>query len=158
MIGSQTKLTTSGQRFHHFRPSSSIDNYAETLQPVIAALITRHKIICECCGIIGHKSDACIIRGQKLFPPSFRRNINKFNNALHGDEPNKPPRECNSQPPAAHFKSRTSPSKTNPMISYIMGRLNQHTIYNGYVKVPTSYFPVESNSESVPYPDTTPIK
>ena len=39
-----------------------------------------------------------------------------------------------------------------------MGRLNHHTIDNGDVKVPTSEFPVESHSESVPYTDTTLIK
>ena len=39
-----------------------------------------------------------------------------------------------------------------------MGRLNHHSIVNGNVKIPTSDFPIESNSESVPDPDTTPIK
>ena len=39
-----------------------------------------------------------------------------------------------------------------------MGRLNHHTIDNGDVKVHNSYFTVESNSKSVPYPDTTQIK
>ena len=83
--------------------------------------------------------------------------MNQFN-ALHGDETNEPPRDWNSNPPAAHFKYRTSPSKTNPVISAIMGRLNHHSIDNGDVKVPTSEFPVESHSESVSDPDTTPIK
>ena len=39
-----------------------------------------------------------------------------------------------------------------------MGRLNHHAIDNVDVKVPTSESPVESNSESVPDPDTNPIK
>ena len=83
--------------------------------------------------------------------------MNQFN-ALHVDEPNEPPRECNSQPPAVHFKYRTSTSKTNLVISDIIGRLNHHDTDNGDVKVPTLEFPVKSHSESFPYPDTTPIK
>ena len=79
-------------------------------------------------------------------PPSLRRKMNKFN-ALHGDETNEPPRERNIQTPEAHFKYRTSPYKTNPVISAIMGRLNHHAIDNGDVKVPNSDFPVDSNSE-----------
>ena len=39
-----------------------------------------------------------------------------------------------------------------------MQKLNHHAIDNGDIKIPTSYFPVESNSESFPDPDTTPIK
>ena len=39
-----------------------------------------------------------------------------------------------------------------------MGKLNHHAIDNSDVKIPTSDFPVESNYESVPDPDTTPIK
>ena len=46
MIGAPTTLTTSGQRYHHFGTSSSRNNDAETLQPVISALHTRQKIIC----------------------------------------------------------------------------------------------------------------
>ena len=44
------------------------------------------------------------------------------------------------------------------MISAIMGKLNHHAIDNGDVKIPTSDVPVESNYDSVPDPDTTPIK
>ena len=84
MIGSPTILTTSCQRSHHFGPSSSIKNYTEYLQTVISSLRTRQTNICECCGNIGHKADSCITRGPKLLPPSFRRNINKFN-ALYGE-------------------------------------------------------------------------
>ena len=120
MIGAPTTLTTSGHRYHHFGSSLSINNDATTLQPVIAALRMRQKIMCECCGRIGHKADSCIIRGPKFLPPSLRRKMNPFN-ALHGDEPKEPPRECNSQPPTAHFKSRSSPSRTNPVVSAIMG-------------------------------------
>ena len=79
-------------------------------------------------------------------------------NALHSGEPTDPPREWNIQHPAAHFKSRTSPPKTIPVVSAIMGRLNHHTIDNGDVEVHPSYFPVESNSESVIDSYTTPIK
>ena len=46
MIGSPKTLTTSGQSSHNFRPSYSINNYAATLQTVIADLHTRQKIIC----------------------------------------------------------------------------------------------------------------
>ena len=113
IIGATTTLTTSGQHSNHFSPSSPIKNYAATLQPVIESLRTIQKSICEWCGRIGHKADACIIHGQKYRPPILRRNMNKFN-TLHDDEQIEPPREWSSQPPAAHFKSRTSPSKTNP--------------------------------------------
>ena len=83
--------------------------------------------------------------------------MNHFN-ALHVEEPNDPPIEWNSQPPEYHLKSRTSPTKTIPVVSAIMGRLNHHAIDNGDVDVHPSYFPVESNSESIPDPDTTPVK
>ena len=95
MIGAPNTLTTSVHRYHHFCPSSSSNNDEATLQPVIAALRMRQKSICECCGRIGHKADACIIRGPKFFPPSLRRKMNQFN-ALHGDETKEPPRESNS--------------------------------------------------------------
>ena len=84
MIAAPTTLTTSGQHYHHFGPTSSRNNDAETLQPFIAALHMRQKIICEYCGIIGHKADACIIRGPKFLPPSLKRKMNQFN-ALHGE-------------------------------------------------------------------------
>ena len=83
--------------------------------------------------------------------------MNQFNE-LHDDKPNEPPREWNSQPPASHFKSRTSTSKTNPVMSAIVKRLNHHAIDNGDVKVPTSDIPVEYNFESISDPDTTLIK
>ena len=76
-------------------------------------------------------------------------------NALHGDKPKEPPGEWNSQPPEAHFKSKSSHSRTNPMVSTIMGKLNHHAINNGDI---TSDVPVESSYDSVPDPDTTPIK
>ena len=60
--------------------------------------------------------------------------MNKFNE-LHGDEPKEPPIEWNSQPPAAHFKYRSSTSRTNPVVSAIMGRLNKHSIQSGDVEV-----------------------
>ena len=86
MIGAPTKLTTSGHCSHHFGSSSSSNNDATTLQPVIEALRMRQEIICECCGRIGHKAGACIIRCPKFLPPSLRRNMNQFN-AIHGDKP-----------------------------------------------------------------------
>ena len=55
MIGVRTTLTTSGQRSHHFGPSSYTNNDAETLQTVIAALLMRKSTICGCCGRIVHK-------------------------------------------------------------------------------------------------------
>ena len=44
------------------------------------------------------------------------------------------------------------------MFSDIMGRLNQHSIYNGGVEVHSSEFPVELKSESISDPDATPNK
>ena len=79
-------------------------------------------------------------------------------NALHCDEPTDPPRECNIYPLEAHFKPRTSPPKTSPVVSDIMGRINHHAIDNGYVEVHPSDFRIEPNSEYVSDPDTTPIK
>ena len=114
-IGDPTTLTTSDQRSHHFVPLSSSNNYAETLHPVIADLYMRQKSICEFCGRIGHKADAWIIRGPKFLPPILRRKMNQFS-AIHGDKPKEPPREWNIQPLASHFKSRSSPSRTNPVV------------------------------------------
>ena len=83
--------------------------------------------------------------------------MNQFN-ALHGDEKTETPKEWNIQPASDHFKSRTSPPKTRPVVSSIMGRLNHHAVDNGDVEVNPSEFPFESNSEYVPYPDNTLIK
>ena len=44
------------------------------------------------------------------------------------------------------------------MVLDIPGIINHHVIDNGDVKVHTSDYPVEFNSESVPDPDTTLIK
>ena len=41
MIGAPITLTTSGHRSHHFGPSSSSNNGAETSQPVISAIRMR---------------------------------------------------------------------------------------------------------------------
>ena len=102
-------------------------------------------IIFKCCVRIGHKDDACIIHGPKFLQPSLKRNMNQFN-TLHGEEPNEPTREWNSQPPPSHFKSSASSSNTSPLFSAIMGRLNNHDIDNGDVNFHTSEFPVEFNS------------
>ena len=80
--------------------------------------------------------------------------MNQFN-ALHGKEPKEPPREWNSQPPADHFKYRSSTSRTNPVVSALMWKLNHRAIDNGDI---TSDVPVDSSYESVPDPYTTPIK
>ena len=96
-------------------------------------------------------------KGPNYIPPSLRININQ-SNYLYLDEPTETPRECNNQPPAAHFKYIDYTPKTSPLVSAIMGRLNHHTIDNGDVEVQPLEFPVESNSGSVPDTDTTPIK
>ena len=83
--------------------------------------------------------------------------MNQFNN-LHGDEATDTLREWTIKPLAAHLKSRTSPTKTNPVFSAITGILNHNSIDNGDVEVHPSEFPVESNPESVLYTDTTTTK
>ena len=79
-------------------------------------------------------------------------------NSLHGEKPKEPPREWKNQPPSDHFKYRTSPSRTNPVISAITGKLNYHAIDSGDVKIPTSDFLFEYKFESVPDIETTTIK
>ena len=91
MIGSPTTLTTSCQRSNNFGPSSSTNNDAATLKPVIEALSVLKKSIQKCCEIIGNKADSCIIRGPNFLPPSIRININQFN-FLRGNETTDPPR------------------------------------------------------------------
>ena len=86
MIGAPSTLNTSSQRYRNLGPSSFINNDAETLQPLISALRMRQKGICEFCGIIRDKADACIICGPKFLSPILRRNMNQFN-TLHGEEP-----------------------------------------------------------------------
>ena len=157
IIGSPTVLTTSGQRSHHFGLSSSTNNDTASLQPGIAALRTRQKIICECCGRIGHKYYACIFCGLKFLLPSLRRKMNQFND-IYGDEPNELPLGWIYQPPAAHFNSSTSTPNTISVVTAITGRLKQRAINNGDVRAHTSYFLVKFNSESVPDIDTTSIK
>ena len=150
-------MTTSGHLSHHFGPLYSTNSDTETLQTVIADLRMRHKIIFECCGRIVHKADSCIIRGPEFFPPIIRIHINQFN-VRHGDEPTEPPIECNRQPPEYHFKSKTYPPKTIPVVSSIMGRLNHCSLDNVDVEVHPSEFPVEYKSESILNTETTPIK
>ena len=157
MIGDPATLTTSGQSSHHFGPSYCTNNDKSNLQTVVVALQIRQKNICELFGRIGNKSDAYIIRGTKFLPPIIIRGIIKLN-SLHGDVPNYPPREWNSQPPSYQSKYRTSPPKTIPVVSAITGRLNSHIIDIGDVEVHPSEFLVESNYESVTDPDTNTIK
>ena len=62
--------------------------------------------------------------------------------------------DCNSQLQAVHFKYRTSPIKTSPVVLAIMGRLHHHAIDNGDVEFHNSEYSFESTSEYVP--DTYP--
>ena len=133
-IRSPNTLTTSVQIYYNFVPSSSTNNDTATLHPVTAYIHIIQKTICELCGRVGHNSDACIIRGPNFLPPSLRINIKQFN-ALHGDKPTDKPREWNRQLIAVHFKYHTSPLKTSPVFSVIMGRLNHCAIDNGDVEV-----------------------
>ena len=84
MIGVPTRLTASGQRYHHFGPSYSINNDTASLQTVIVALCIRQKTICGLCGRIEHKDDSYIICVPKFLPPSIRININRFS-SIHGE-------------------------------------------------------------------------
>ena len=127
-------MTTSCQISCHYGPLYSTKNDSETLHSVIEDLRIIQNIIYEFSGIIGHKVYSCIICCPNFLPPSLRRKMNQFN-SLHGDEPTDPPIECNIQPPPDHFKYRTSPPKTIPVVSSIMGRLNHIFIHNGYVEV-----------------------
>ena len=99
-----------------------------------------NKSICEFCGRIGHKADDCIIREPKLSPSIIKRKTDQFS-ALHGNKPNEPPREWNSQPPEYHFNYRISTPKTIHVVSAIMGRLNHNAIDNGdaEVHIPINY-------------------
>ena len=66
--------------------------------------------------------------------------MNEFND-LCGDEPTDPPRECNSQLPAAQYYYRISPPKISTLVSAITGRLNNCAIDNGDVELQPSEFP-----------------
>ena len=65
--------------------------------------------------------------------------MNQFND-INGDKQNEPLREWNIKPPVANFKPRNYPYNTSPVVSAIMGRLNNHSIDNGDVKVHTNIF------------------
>ena len=67
--------------------------------------------------------------------------MNKLN-ALHGDEPSKPPIEWNNQPTEVHIKSRTSLPNTSPVVSDIIGRLDNHAVDNGDLDFYTSDYPL----------------
>ena len=79
-------------------------------------------------------------------------------NTLNDDEKNDTPREWNILPPAINVKSRTSPPKTSPVVSAIMGRLNYHYVDNDNAGVYPSEYPFEYTSSFVPYPGNTLIK
>ena len=127
-------MTTSVQRSHYFGFFSSANNDTATHQLIIVDIRIFQQFICEFCGIIGHEADGCILHGPNSLPPSIRRKIIQFN-ALRGDEPTDLPRDWNSQHPEVHFKSRTSPLKTSPVVLAIIGRLNRHAVDNGDVEV-----------------------
>ena len=78
-------------------------------------------------------------------------------NYLHGNEPNEPPIEWNIQPSEVHFKSWNSSTNTITVVSTIIGRINNDALDNGDVEIYPSENPFESTSDSVTYPDTTPI-
>ena len=61
LIGASNDLAYSVKFSCNFGTSSSTNNDTASIQPVIAALRVRHTAIFECCVIIGHKVDACII-------------------------------------------------------------------------------------------------
>ena len=132
MLGAPTTLTTSVHLSRRYGPSPSTNNDTASLQSVLLDLHMIQISICKFFGIIGHKDDVCIIRGPKFLPPSLRININQFN-VLHCEEPNEPPRYCNSQPPADNLKYSTSPPKTILVVSAVMGRLNHCAIDYGDV-------------------------
>ena len=67
-------------------------------------------------------------------PQQVLKKINQFN-ALRGEDPNEPPKECNIQPIESQLKSRTSSTNTSPLVSDIMGKINHHAINNGDVEV-----------------------
>ena len=157
ILGDQKTLTTSGQSFNHFFPSSSINNNTTTCQTIIAAFHMRQNNICEWCVRIEHKSDDCITIVPKFPPLSLKRKTNQ-SNTFHGDEPTDSQTDWKIQPPSSHFKSRTYSPKTRLFISYIMGRLNHGAINNSDVEVHASYFPAKYKSESIPDPFTTLIK
>ena len=65
IIGPPTTLGTSGQQYHNFGPSYSTNNDVATIKIVIVNLLMIQKRICECCGRIVYKADACITRVPK---------------------------------------------------------------------------------------------
>ena len=157
IIGAPNTLTISSHSSNNFGPSYYTKNNTATLQLVITALPVQQNIICECCGIFGHKTDDCIIRGPKFLPPRLKLKINQFY-AIRGDETTEPQREFIRQPPLYHFKYSTSHPKTSTVILATMGRLDHNAIDNGDVEVHPSEYIFESTSESIPDPDTTIIK
>ena len=72
--------------------------------------------------------------------------MNKLD-SFHGKKPTDTTREWNSQPQKDHFKFRSSPPKTSPVVSDITGKFNHHAIDNCDVEVQYSEFPFEFNFE-----------
>ena len=112
-----------------FSNSYYINNDTAILQSVIVDLCVPQKIICECCGRIGHKYNSCIILVPNFLPPSLIRNLSQFN-ALHGDEATVPPIKWNSQPTAVHFKSWTFLPKISSVVLDIVGIFNHNYVDN----------------------------
>ena len=113
IIGSPTTLTTLGQRSHHFSPSSSIKNDAETIQLVIAAIRSRQKSICEWCGRIGHKADDWIICGAKSLPKILRRRMNRLMQFMVINQMN---HQDNIKSNLRHITSNTGPLLPKPTL------------------------------------------
>ena len=60
--------------------------------------------------------------------------MNQYN-FIHDNKPPEPPRQFNSQPPLDHFNSCNFSPKYSTVVSDIMGRQNNHNVYNGDVEV-----------------------
>ena len=157
MIQEPSNLDYSSKHYNTFGTSSSTNNDRVSLHSVISDLHVQQKFVCKFCGRIGHKANLCIIYGYNFFLTSFNIKTNK-SNAIHGDEPNELPIECNIQPLEFHFKYRTPNPNTSPVILDLMGRLNNHAVDTGDVYFYTSEYPLEYISEYVTYLDNNPIK
>ena len=79
-------------------------------------------------------------------------------NALHGDEPDEPPIDWNSQTTSVILRSCISTCKTSPILLGLIGRLNHRADNNCGVYVYTSDYQLEYIYDSVPDPYNTPIK
>ena len=134
IIGSTSNLTSSDHIYSYFGTTSSTNNDIANLRPVVSDLHVWQNIVCELCGRIGHKDDTWIIIVPNFFPLSPKIKMNQFN-IFNVNEQTKPPWYWNIQPPSVQFKSRSSPPKTSPVFSSIIGELNNRAVDNGDVEV-----------------------